>query len=84
MKIFVGYGYNEQDAWIEKDVFPILRAMSLEVTHGKDTHGEVLQEAVKNRIYEADALIGFATRDNIKETRILIRTYGFGMRCSTR
>jgi len=65
MKIFVGYGYNERDAWIEKDVFPILQAMSLEVTNGKDIHGEILQDGVKDRIYEADALIGFSTlREN--------------------
>jgi len=65
MKIFVGYGYNERDAWIEKDVFPILQAMNLEVTHGKDMHGETLQDGVKERIYEADALIGFSTlREN--------------------
>jgi hypothetical protein len=65
MKIFVGYGYNERDAWIEKDVSPILQAMNLEVTHGKDMHGEVLQDGVRERIYEADALIGFATlREN--------------------
>lgn len=65
MKIFVGYGYNERDAWIERHVFPILEAMSLEVTHGKDMHGEILQDGVRDRISEADALIGFSTlREN--------------------
>jgi hypothetical protein len=65
MKIFVGYGYNARDSWIERHVFPILEAMNLEVTHGKDMHGEVLQDGVRDRIGEADALIGFTTlREN--------------------
>jgi hypothetical protein len=61
MKIFVGYGYNERDAWIERDVFPILQALNLEVTDGKDMHGETLQDGVKERIHDADALVGFST-----------------------
>ena len=39
--------------------------MNLEVTHGKDMHGETLQDGVRDRIYDADALIGFSTlREN--------------------
>jgi hypothetical protein len=61
MRVFVGYGYNQRDAWIEQDVFPILQAMSLAIVHGKDMHGEALQDGVKSRIHQADALIGFST-----------------------
>ena len=61
MRIFVGYGYNERDAWVEQHVVPILRAMSIDTVDGKDMHGEVLQEGVKNRIDIADAVVGFCT-----------------------
>lgn len=61
MKIFVGYGYNTRDAWIERDVVPILKAMGMEVVDGKDLHGEILHQAVQDRIDQSDALIGFST-----------------------
>lgn len=61
MRVFIGYGYNERDEWIERDVFPILQAMNLEIISGKDMHGEVLQEEVKERIESSDGLIGFST-----------------------
>lgn len=35
--------------------------MSIDVLHGKDLHGQVLQEGVKNRLEQADAVIGFTT-----------------------
>jgi hypothetical protein len=38
MRIFIGYGYNARDAWIEKDVFPILEAMNMEILHGKEMY----------------------------------------------
>jgi len=61
MRLFIGYGYNSRDAWIEKDFFPILEAMGMEIVHGKDMHGETLQDGVKDRIDQADALVGFCT-----------------------
>ena len=61
MKVFVGYGYNAGDKWIEEQVFPILRAMAFVVVDGKDMHGEVLQPEVERRIEECDAAIGFFT-----------------------
>jgi hypothetical protein len=61
MRIFIGYGYNKRDAWIEQHVLPILSAMAIETTDGKKLHGEVLQEGVKQRIDQADALVGFCT-----------------------
>ena len=61
MRLFVGYGYNARDQWIEDDVFPILRALGFEILHGKNMHGDVLQDAVKTRIAQADALVAFCT-----------------------
>lgn len=61
MRIFVGYGYNDRDRWIEDAVFSILRVLGFEILHGKDMHGEVLADGVKERIRQSDALIGFCT-----------------------
>jgi hypothetical protein len=61
MRIFVGFGYNDRDQWIEGQVFPILRAMGFAVLDGKDMHGEILQPEVKSRIEQSDAAIGFFT-----------------------
>src|ERR1035438_5434730 len=61
MRVFIGYGYNDRDQWIERDVFPILEAMNLEIVSGKDMHGDVLQEGVSERIEYSDGLIGFST-----------------------
>jgi len=68
MRLFVGYGYNTRDQWIEDQVFPILRALGMEISHGKDMHGEVLQAGVKQRIVQADALVGFCTLREGQET----------------
>jgi hypothetical protein len=61
MKIFVGYGYNARDQWIEDHVFPILLGMGFVVVHGKGMHGQVLQPGVQSRIDQSDAAIGFFT-----------------------
>jgi hypothetical protein len=61
MKVFVGFGYNDRDHWIEEQVFPILRGMGFTVVDGKDMHGEILQPEVQSRIEQADAAIGFFT-----------------------
>jgi hypothetical protein len=61
MKIFVGFGYNDRDKWIEEQVFPILEGMAFTVTDGKDMHGQVLQPEVESRIDQSDAAIGFFT-----------------------
>jgi hypothetical protein len=61
MKVFVGFGYNDRDHWIEEQVFPILRGMGFTVVHGKDMHGEILQPEVQSRIEQSDAAIGFFT-----------------------
>jgi hypothetical protein len=61
MRVFVGFGYNDRDHWIEEQVFPILRGMAFTVVHGKDMHGEILQPEVQSRIEQSDATIGFFT-----------------------
>jgi hypothetical protein len=61
MKVFVGFGYNARDSWIEEKVFPILRAMGFTVVDGKDMHGRTLQPEVQSRIEQSDAAVGFFT-----------------------
>jgi hypothetical protein len=61
MKVFVGFGYNDRDNWIERQVFPILRGMGFTVVDGKEMHGEILQPEVQSRIEQCDAAIGFFT-----------------------
>jgi hypothetical protein len=62
MNVFVGYGYNERDSWIERLVFPLVRAFGNTVVTGGRIEGEILSEAVKERIRVSDALLGFVTR----------------------
>lgn len=61
MNVFVGFGYNDRDSWIEECVFPILKNMGFSVVDGKDMHGEILQPGVQLRIEQSDAAIGFFT-----------------------
>ena len=61
MKLFVGFGYNDRDQWIEEQVFPVLHGMGFSVVDGKDMHGQVLQDEVKSRIEQSDLAIGFFT-----------------------
>jgi hypothetical protein len=62
MKIFVGYGYNERDHWIEKLVFPLIVSFGAEVVSGKEVAGQLLGDAVCGLIKRSDAMIGFTTR----------------------
>lgn len=62
MKIFVGYGYQERDQWIKALVFPIIEAFGSEVISGKEVHGQIISEAIRNKIRRCDALIAFLTR----------------------
>ena len=61
MKVFVGFGYNDRDKWIEAQVFPVLEGMGFTVVDGKDMHGIVLQPEVQSRIEQSDAAVGFFT-----------------------
>ena len=60
-RVFIGYGYSARDEWIEDYVFPIVKALGLQILHGKGMHGEQLQDGVKARIEQAAGVIGFCT-----------------------
>ncbi|CAN5729780.1 hypothetical protein BH10BAC2_BH10BAC2_15840 [soil metagenome] len=61
MKIFVGFGYNQRDAWVREIVFPIIESFDAEILSGENLQGLVLADAVKEKISECDALLGFFT-----------------------
>jgi len=61
MKIFVAYGYNDRDKWIEKMVFPLIEAFGSEVETGGITYGMKISDAVRSKVRFSDALIGFTT-----------------------
>ena len=46
MRIFVGYGYNERDKWVEEYVLPLLVALGCEVIHGRAVYGGALPDEV--------------------------------------
>jgi hypothetical protein len=62
MKVFVGFGYNENDAWINELIIPFIEELGCEVVTGEDMQGENLAKGVVSRIEECDACIGFLTR----------------------
>jgi len=61
MKVFVGYGYNDRDRWIEEQVFPILECFGFSIVTGKGMEGNELHNEVKVRIQQSDAAVGFFT-----------------------
>jgi hypothetical protein len=68
MKVFVGFGYNDRDKWVPDLVFSIIRAFGDEVMTGEDQQGEQITDAVRLKIQQSTAFIGFATRrDQIGE-----------------
>jgi hypothetical protein len=62
MRLFIGYGYNPRDKWIEELVFPLADAMDCQVVHGKVTYGDSLAPEVRSLLLGCDAMIGFLTR----------------------
>lgn len=62
MRVFVGYGYNDHDEWIEKLVFPLLVALGCEPVHAKVSFGDDLTTKVKQTLLGCNAMIGFLTR----------------------
>src|SRR5881394_3460130 len=62
MRIFVGYGYNERDRWIEDYVLPLVVDFGCEVAHGKAVYGGALPDEVMKVIRTSDAVMGFTTR----------------------
>jgi len=62
MKVFVGFGYNENDKWIKEIIIPFIKELGCEVFTGEEMQGERLSEEVQNRISDCDACIGFLTK----------------------
>jgi hypothetical protein len=62
MRVFIGYGYNDRDKWIETYVFPLAEAFGCKVVHGKMAYGGALPPEVTDLIRGSDAMIGFTTR----------------------
>lgn len=62
MKVFVGYGYNPRDEWVERLVLPLLRACGAEPVTGEEAYGGPIPPAVRRAIDQCDAIIGFTTR----------------------
>lgn len=62
MRVFIGYGYNDRDKWVEEHVFPLVTAFGCDVVHGKTVYGGTLPEEVKKAIRGSEAMIGFTTR----------------------
>lgn len=62
MRVFIGYGYNERDKWIEQFVFPLVVAFGCEIAHGKAVYGGALSEEIIKAIGLSDAMVGFTTR----------------------
>jgi hypothetical protein len=62
MRVFVAYGYNDRDRWVQDLVFPFLEALGVEPLHGSGLYGQQIPPAVEGKIKEADAVVGFTSR----------------------
>jgi hypothetical protein len=62
LRVFVGYGYNARDRWIETHAIPLVDAFGCKVVHGKVAFGGSLPSEVFKLIQSSDAMIGFTTR----------------------
>ena len=62
VRIFVAYGYNSRDKWIEDSIQPIVEAFGSEFVHGGDLGGQQITEGVRALINSSDSLLAFATR----------------------
>src|SRR5215471_19246121 len=62
MRIFIGYGYDARDKWVETYAVPMARAFGCTVVHGKAVFGGTLPYEIVKLIQASDAMIGFTTR----------------------
>jgi hypothetical protein len=62
MNIFIGFGYNNDDKWIKELVFPLVESFDATVATGEDLQGQILSQAVADRIKKADGVLAFLTR----------------------
>jgi hypothetical protein len=67
MKIYVACGFNDRDKWILSLVPRLIKAFDSEPITGRDMEGEVITDADRKRIEEADALLAFFTRRGDKQ-----------------
>jgi hypothetical protein len=65
MRVFVGYGYNERDRWIETYVLPLVSAFGWDIVHGKTVYGGALPDEVMQAIRNSHAMLGFTTRRDL-------------------
>ena len=61
MRVFVGYGYNQRDAWVERDLIPLLEAFQMTVLDGKEMPGQPLDQEIQRRIEQSHAVVAFFT-----------------------
>jgi hypothetical protein len=74
MKIFIGFGYNDNDKWIRDIVFPLVTCLGGEVVTGEDMHGLAIQQEVVERIKNSDGLLAFMTkRDGSNQSHPWVR-----------
>lgn len=67
MKIFVGYGYNPRDAWIEELLLPLIEALECQPVTGTIAADGALSAAVLQKVKSSDAVIGMLTRRDKKD-----------------
>ena len=75
MKVFVGFGYNDRDNWINELIIPFIKELGCEVVTGEEMQGEELTEGVISRINESDACIGFMTKRGTPDQNGLFSTH---------
>lgn len=64
MRVFIGYGYNARDLWVEKYVIPLVTAFGCTVVHGRAVFGGALPSEITGLIRSCDAMFGFTTGEN--------------------
>lgn len=70
MKVFVAYGFNARDGWIEQAIAPLIEAFGSVAVDGRELEGQLITEAVRDLIRNSDALIAFFTqREKIGENK---------------
>lgn len=62
MKLFVAFGYNDRDRWIEDLVVPLVHACGFDPVTGKAPYGQPLDDVLRQRIRTCDGVIGFLTQ----------------------
>jgi hypothetical protein len=75
MKVFVGFGYNDDDKWIEDLVIPFVEALGCEVLTGEEMHGEDLSDGVMERIKKSDVCVGLLTKRGLPDANGVFGTH---------